>query len=1166
MIMAFGQEMKDFMQGLELGSRLRLNAANRKRVEGETRRFATDEDIEGTPSILEGGGGGGGVGTTSAPQIDTGKTGSTPGGGVANRGGGPFVQQAYNYYRSKGLSHAAAAGWAGNFMQESGGAADVLSGRRRGDNGASAYAAQWQGPRLRNLEAFAKERGHPKPTLEDQFDFALEEGNPDSPYRDDVWAANAHKLTAARTPEEATAIIRQFFERPSANDLHKRVAFAQQAVDEGDYPAATATAGALPEEEEEEEVDLAEAAEESGAEEAEPVEAAEIDIPELPPEAPIPTPQVAAFEEDPMDRGMFYQNGGAIPDDGQYFAAGGKVDPYSPTRAYTQPIAQQPAAAVPRRIQLPTGGGTGNVPDWRSWKAGQTPTQVKLAEARAQQPVAPPPPPPAPVAPAYTDDQRIAANIAYNKAASGMSGRSTPSNRRGSGFQPNAQRQMSSAWNKSFGGDEGRTKWVDKYLAADEGGQRRAVLFPQYGFARGGAIPDIDREEFERLSRRERRISSRDSGESARDVAAKRLNRRGRSTTSSAVGFKSKPKAKRKESKAAPASAPRPSTGGGKKIPIPTPRPANIPIPTPRPNIEQARARVPEPYTSVGGPWPQQEGVAETRPYTFVPSEAPSVPATRPYTFAGTQPTAPPATSSGPGILDELEQSPPAGEWRNGVWVPYDQVGFQRGGAIPDDEEGPYPNWRAEEAGYTTSSADPRVALAARQQVDQPRETAPDQPMARPAASTSREAPRSPVPAEPDVTFPEAAGNAGEAVKQGIDGLKRIFGFGAAGAIQTEEDAARMQDGAARMARGDGAATPEEIAGIDQSFGIDQINADEGTKQMIRLDKTVQWYLQNGDKEKAEAVAASLMMHGANQVKHAGMLAMAAFEEYQQTGDPQDLRNASLAMQKAQQFIPDGIDAKIDIDPNTREIVATTINADGEVNKRVIDPMEVPRLLQGAMDGSQYWKSMFQVGQPRLAEQGMADSARAAKAGEDREYKERWDEYKFKRSQEAKVGAEERAAERWLFEKEYGRDVGETAGERSENEINDYFDEWGERFDAAEAPEEKAALMTEGMQFRYENTPVRSDPLVDEDIGDQLTRTEAFDEEDMPAVHTLARSLGAKNNMLDATGAAAVASALVTEPIKHRPDGTLSVGGDVLVFNPALLPQLDQLRKKYRVQ
>ncbi|HVQ48913.1 MAG TPA: phage tail tip lysozyme, partial [Mycobacterium sp.] len=291
--MSFRGEMKDFLDASRAMSGTRLQNAQRRKIDWdiEPNPYAQGE----TPSSIGTGGGGGDIGTTTAP--DDGKKSASGDrkyndAKLGNRGGGSFVQQVYDYYRSKGLPHAAAAGMAGNFGQESGGDPRVLGGHRTGDAGKSKFVAQWNGSRLTNLFKFA---GTQQPTLQQQLDFALEEMNPNSPYADKQAAAAYDQLLGAKTVEDATAIFRSNFERPSADDLGKRIAWAKQATDGGNYgasavasgpaaaapdkTAASSDAGAIPDEGDTQTADAG---------------SADITVPAAPEAAPVETPQVDA--------------------------------------------------------------------------------------------------------------------------------------------------------------------------------------------------------------------------------------------------------------------------------------------------------------------------------------------------------------------------------------------------------------------------------------------------------------------------------------------------------------------------------------------------------------------------------------------------------------------------------------------------------------------------------------------------------------------------------------------------------------------------------------------------------------------------------------------------------------------------------------------------------
>ena len=303
-------------------------------------------------------------------------------------------------------------------------------------------------------------------------------------------------------------------------------------------------------------------------------------------------------------------------------------------------------------------------------------------------------------------------------------------------------------------------------------------------------------------------------------------------------------------------------------------------------------------------------------------------------------------------------------------------------------------------------------------------------------------------------------------MKAGVDGLTRIFGLGQQqGAIQTPEGDVQQDQGVQRFARGEGAATREEIAEIDQTIGMQQVSADEGMKNLMRIDKVAQYYLLRGEKDKAEAASASLLQYGAVQVRQSAVMAQAAFDEWQRTGDPQDLKNASKAIQRAHQFIPDGVNLKIDVDPQTRQIVATTVGPDGESQQQVVDPQAVPQLMQQAMNGSAYWNAVYQIGQPRLAEQGMQDRASMQRE-------------QYKTYEEQQKNEREAQEEEYRFRR--GVDVGGSEKERTRKANEGFYTDWRQRMTEA-SPDQKPMIMQEGLQFTYDATPSRRTPV---ELGD----------------------------------------------------------------------------------
>jgi hypothetical protein len=404
-------------------------------------------------------------------------------------------------------------------------------------------------------------------------------------------------------------------------------------------------------------------------------------------------------------------------------------------------------------------------------------------------------------------------------------------------------------------------------------------------------------------------------------------------------------------------------------------------------------------------------------------------------------------------------------------------------------------------------------------------------------------------------------------VALGFKGLQRLFA-GDGGAVPTPEGGAQTSSAAQRMAMGEGAATDDEVLGIDAHSGIDRVDADESVKDLMRIDYVVNYWLQNGEGEKAEAAAASLMMRGSTEVKRAGQIAAVALEAYQESKDPKDLKNASDAIKHANSIIPDGINLKIDIDPKTHEVLATVIDADGKEQTTVVDPAAVPEMLQEALTGSAYWKAAWRIGHPALAQQEMSDEAATERSAAKSAYDEEAEWRKNEREKGEEQDRWERNATLKLWEKDFDINRGETAGERSTKEVDAYYDDWAARMAETTDPAERKALVNEGMQYRFDNTPARKTPIVEPLIfGAESAYGSTFDEEDLAAIRNMASLIADKNSQVEGSRAMELAGALIMAPeLGNDPDGTLIVDNNSLVFNPGLLPQLYKLRSKYGQQ
>jgi hypothetical protein len=279
-------------------------------------------------------------------------------------------------------------------------------------------------------------------------------------------------------------------------------------------------------------------------------------------------------------------------------------------------------------------------------------------------------------------------------------------------------------------------------------------------------------------------------------------------------------------------------------------------------------------------------------------------------------------------------------------------------------------------------------------------------------------------------------------------------------------------------------------------------------------------------------------------------------------------------VQLAYSYIPDGTNLKIDIDPETHEIVATTTGHDGREQSQVVDPGAIPGLLKQAMDGSAYWSTMFQIGQPQLAQQQMVNDAGMQRQLQKEQFDRGWESEKDARE----VGQEQdryvRNTKLKLWEHDRDSAEGRDASERTKVKDDAFFADWNQRLaGAAEGSPERQQLFKEGLGYLYQNTPTRKEPTqVDFEFsmpaGGTSPYTDTFGE-DKPLVQQIAKVLANKNQQLEGNTAMDMAAALILAPadqVVNEPDGSLSVDQFSLVFNPGLLPLLGQLRKKYKQQ
>jgi hypothetical protein len=811
---------------------------------------------------------------------------------------------------------------------------------------------------------------------------------------------------------------------------------------------------------------------------------------------------------------MFAAEGGAIPEPTQRFLDGGGPaptnDPYSSTRAYTQPIAKSSGSTfVPRRVGQAAPGGTAAA-GLSINAAGLTPSQQAFRDAQAKNAADwaaahKPAPAPAP-APVAASPQPV------RMRQQGMNVVMPFGNQGGAfGYAPTPQ------WFK----DPTTGK-------LSQGAQR---------FARGGAIPDRH-ERFEELQRQETRqhpsnVNDRGSGESARDRAARRLSAEENRPSSTAYqdddGYFQKPKRKTGGGGGKPSPEKTGSTGGThvKHPPNPKvgkpeiaedratrfragdlpadedratrfrPEDAAIPMPDQLPGLSielQDQNAAPDPrlagtppglqdqvpqaagtptsgYEPPTGNFPprppipikQQSGTPRQRydqniresvpslttpqPVLPEPPEGPAQPRPAPQPEVDAERTAadeadtrkrmelvttPPAANNlVPVLLDpatgELIHDPNAAPVRTmpgepdvtGAAIPPpvpQRFGYAEGGAVPDEEELQY------------RSLSPRARDASMQQ-----------PASGTASPQSSSASQSPAPEagapEPDNRRPEARrydaraatpkllADVGNAVRGGVSFLQRHFGLdsGQTDAIDTPEAGQARENGAQRFASGEGAATRQEIDGIDDRVDPNR-QLDEGHRQMVRLAKTVKFYQDQGRDDDAKQAAASLMQYGAQRFGQLGSLAGTAYRHYQQTGDKNDLNNSLRFLEQAYQMIPDGANMRVELNEKTGKLQAHHSDAEGNDQTFDISPEELPTYIRKTMDNSLYWSNILEVANPAAAgrkqahDYDVADTQEqrkyeAGKTGEQRQYESGEEQRKHERDLKEEKEKEARAAE-----------------------------------------------------------------------------------------------------------------------------------------------------------
>jgi hypothetical protein len=147
------------------------------------------------------------------------------GGGPADFSGNDNAEKIFNFYRSQGFTPEQAAGFVGNYDQES-----TLNPKEVNSIGATGVA-QWLGSRKVELFKYAKDNDADPMDLETQLKFSMTElqGSESDAMRE---------IKKAKTAEEAALVIRRKYERPKEHEAHdeRRIRSAKQALKDFNKP------------------------------------------------------------------------------------------------------------------------------------------------------------------------------------------------------------------------------------------------------------------------------------------------------------------------------------------------------------------------------------------------------------------------------------------------------------------------------------------------------------------------------------------------------------------------------------------------------------------------------------------------------------------------------------------------------------------------------------------------------------------------------------------------------------------------------------------------------------------------------------------------------------------------------------------------------------------
>jgi hypothetical protein len=207
-------------------------------------------------------------------------------------------------------------------------------------------------------------------------------------------------------------------------------------------------------------------------------------------------------------------------------------------------------------------------------------------------------------------------------------------------------------------------------------------------------------------------------------------------------------------------------------------------------------------------------------------------------------------------------------------------------------------------------------------------------------------------------------------------------GMGAISRDLENPDAALPQAGSdyhgrvAAFHRGDDAATPQEIRQIDQTIDPDnRLVAD--AKAVARLNAGYKYFLMQGDPDRAEKYAKSILGYTKQAVKYYGAQA----EQKLRAGD---IAGAAEDIQKGHNEVPNGASLYIDkVDPKTGKVDYRVLDEDGDLTERgQAYANQLMSVATGMQNGSEWLNQIAQGRQNSLtAAQKAAEKRRAADEG-----------------------------------------------------------------------------------------------------------------------------------------------------------------------------------------